>query len=87
MLVRRVLYAAVQLCGFVCSAGGWTPTKPPAVASARIVAGSPAAVGRGEAVAIVGSRRATPYGLEVSRSLGRGLAAAGLPVRPLAEAA
>jgi DNA processing protein len=34
----------------------------------------------GEAVAIVGARRATPYGLEVARSLGRGLAAAGLPV-------
>jgi DNA processing protein len=31
-------------------------------------------------VAIVGARRATPYGLEVSRSLGRGLTSAGLPV-------
>jgi len=31
-------------------------------------------------VAIVGARRATPYGLEVARALGRGLAAAGLPV-------
>jgi len=31
-------------------------------------------------VAVVGARRATPYGLEVARVLGRGLAAAGLPV-------
>jgi DNA processing protein len=50
---------------------------PPAVLH---VAGSPAALPAGEAVAIVGARRATPYGLEVSRSLGRGLTAAGLPV-------
>jgi DNA processing protein len=50
---------------------------PPAVLH---VAGSLAALPAGEAVAIVGARRATPYGLEVSRSLGRGLAAAGLPV-------
>ncbi len=34
----------------------------------------------GEPVAIVGSRRASPYGLDVARSLGRGLAAAGLTV-------
>jgi DNA processing protein len=33
-----------------------------------------------EAVSIVGSRRGSPYGLEVARSLGRGLAAAGLTV-------
>lgn len=32
------------------------------------------------AVAVVGARRATPYGLEVARSLGRGLAAAGVTV-------
>lgn len=32
------------------------------------------------AVAIVGARRATPYGLETARALGRGLAAAGIPV-------
>ncbi len=31
-------------------------------------------------VAIVGARRASPYGLEMARSLGRGLAAAGLTV-------
>jgi DNA processing protein len=50
---------------------------PPAVLH---IAGSPGALPRGEAVAIVGSRRATPYGLEVSTSLGRSLTAAGVPV-------
>ena len=34
----------------------------------------------GDPVAIVGSRRASPYGLEVARSLGRGLGMAGLSV-------
>jgi len=34
----------------------------------------------GELVAIVGSRRASPYGLDVSRSLGRGLAVTGITV-------
>src|SRR5581483_724839 len=33
-----------------------------------------------DAVAIVGSRRASDYGIEVARSLGRGLGRAGLPV-------
>jgi DNA processing protein len=50
---------------------------PPAVLH---VAGSLAAIPQGEAVAIVGSRRATPYGLEVSSALGRLLSAAGVPV-------
>lgn len=36
--------------------------------------------GSGGAVAIVGARRASPYGLAMARSLGRGAAAAGLPV-------
>ena len=34
----------------------------------------------GEPVAIVGSRKASPYGLDVARSLGRGLAVTGLTV-------
>jgi DNA processing protein len=34
----------------------------------------------GDAVAIVGARRASPYGLEQARGLGRGLAAAGVTV-------
>jgi DNA processing protein len=50
---------------------------PPAVLH---VAGSLGALPSAEAVAIVGARRATPYGLEVSRSLGRALTSAGLPV-------
>jgi DNA processing protein len=50
---------------------------PPAVLH---IAGSPAALPTGEAVAIVGSRRATPYGLEVSTTLGRVLTTAGVPV-------
>lgn len=67
----------------VCRCGTGYPERlrelpdPPAVLH---VAGSSAALPTGEAVAIVGARRATPYGLEVSRSLGRGLASAGLPV-------
>jgi DNA processing protein len=50
---------------------------PPAVLH---VGGSLGGLPSGDAVAIVGARRATPYGLEVSRSLGRALTAAGLPV-------
>jgi DNA processing protein len=50
------------------------------------LAGAPTALptdapgGAQPAVAVVGARRATPYGLEVARSLGRGLAAAGITV-------
>jgi DNA processing protein len=67
----------------VCRCGPGYPERlrelpdPPAVLH---VAGSLAALPDGEAVAIVGARRATPYGLEVSRSLGRSLTATGLPV-------
>ena len=50
---------------------------PPAVLH---IAGTPGALPSGEAVAIVGSRRATPYGLEVSTTLGRALTGAGVPV-------
>jgi DNA processing protein len=50
---------------------------PPAVLH---VAGSLGALPEGEAVAIVGSRRATAYGLEVATSLGRALSSAGVPV-------
>lgn len=38
------------------------------------------AFGRGPAVALVGARRASPYGTEVAYALGRGLGAAGVPV-------
>ena len=50
---------------------------PPAVLH---IAGGMVEILGGEPVAIVGSRRASPYGLDVARSLGRGLAVAGLTV-------
>jgi len=50
---------------------------PPAV---LYVAGGPVDLLGGESVAIVGSRRASPYGLDVARSLGRGLAVSGITV-------
>jgi len=50
---------------------------PPAV---LYVAGGLGDLLGGEPVAIVGSRRASPYGLDVARSLGRGLAVTGLTV-------
>jgi DNA processing protein len=50
---------------------------PPAVLH---VLGDPAALDVAEGVAIVGARRASSYGLEVSRALGRGLSRAGVPV-------
>ena len=37
-------------------------------------------LGREPGAALVGTRRASPYGLEMARSLGRGLGAAGVPV-------
>jgi DNA processing protein len=50
---------------------------PPAVLH---VAGDPASAGADHSVAVVGARRATPYGITVARDLGRGLAAAGVNV-------
>jgi DNA processing protein len=50
---------------------------PPAVLH---VAGGLVDLPGGEAVAIVGSRRASPYGLDMARSLGRGLAVSGITV-------
>jgi len=50
---------------------------PPAVLH---VAGDLAAAGATEAVAVVGARRATHYGLTMARDLGRGLSAAGVSV-------
>ncbi len=77
---RRIVTAGLTA---VCRCEAGYPERlrdlpdPPAVLH---VAGAPAAIPRGEAVAIVGSRRATPYGLEVSSALGRSLTAAGVPV-------
>lgn len=50
---------------------------PPAVLH---IAGDPTVLRDEDAVAVVGARRASPYGLEVARGLGRGLSAAGVPV-------
>ena len=44
------------------------------------VAGRAEALAAEAAVAIVGARRGTPYGIEIARALGRSLAAAGVPV-------
>ena len=53
-------------------------TAPPAVLH---IAGRPEVMlERSPAVAVVGARAASPYGIEVARGLGRGLAAAGLIV-------
>jgi DNA processing protein len=67
----------------VCRCSGEYPERlreladPPAVLH---IAGCPEALEREDSVAIVGARRGTGYGLEVARSLGRRLAAAGVPV-------
>lgn len=55
-------------------------TAPPAVL--HVVGGGELPGGRdaGPSVAIVGSRRASPYWLEAAHSLARGISAAGLPV-------
>ena len=74
--------AAAKLTA-VCRCDGGYPERlreladPPAVLH---IAGDPAALEGGNSVAIVGARRGTSYGLEVSRTLGRGLAAAGVVV-------
>ena len=55
-------------------------SDPPAVLHVAGTLPPPAGPDVPDAVAIVGARRATTYGLEVSRALGRGLSAAGVPV-------
>ena len=50
---------------------------PPAVLHVR---GDPAALQAEEAVAVVGARQASSYGIEIARALGRGLSAARVPV-------
>ncbi len=77
--------AAARGLWIACRHDDSYPTRLLAAADAPAVlhgAGDPRALPGVEspAVAVVGARRATPYGLEVARVLGRGLAAAGLPV-------
>lgn len=50
---------------------------PPAVLH---ILGDPGVLGAEERVAIVGARRASPYGVDLARALGRGLSVAGVPV-------
>lgn len=75
--------AARAQLGLVCRCAPAYPERlrdladPPAVLH---VAGRLPGPAEADAVAIVGARRATPYGLEVARSLGRGLSASGVPV-------
>ena len=75
----RARVASARL-SVVCRCAGAYPVRlrdlhdPPAVLH---VAG---ALFEGDGVGIVGARRATPYGLEVARALGRGISAAGVPV-------
>ena len=67
----------------ICRCDGGYPERlrdladPPAVLH---VAGDPSCVGVTGAVAVVGARRATPYGLTVARELGCGLSAASVNV-------
>jgi DNA processing protein len=76
---------AVQGAGLipVCRCDGDYPPRlrdladPPAVLH---VAGDPGVVGLADAVAVVGARRATQYGLTVAHNVGRGLSAAGVSV-------
>ncbi len=55
-------------------------TDPPAVLFVRGGAPRIAELAQQPMVTIVGARRASPYGLEVARELGRSLAVAGVPV-------
>lgn len=80
--VPRAVAARANV-GLVCRCSQAYPVRlralpdPPAVLH---VLGDPAALDVPDAVAIVGARRATSYGLDVSRTLGRGLSRAGVPV-------
>jgi len=76
--IRRAGLTAVCRCDAAYPAPLRELADPPAVLH---VAGSVAALtAEDEGVAIVGARRGTPYGIEVARGLGRGLATAGVPV-------
>jgi DNA processing protein len=75
-----VLHVAGSLAALPTSEAVAPGSLSAAPAAEAVAPGALSAAPAGEAVAIVGARRATPYGLEVSRALGRGLAAAGLPV-------
>jgi DNA processing protein len=75
--VRGAGLAAVCSCEDAYPARLRDLPDPPAVLH---VAGDPTSVGGPDSVAVVGARRATPYGLTVARDLGQGLSAAGVNV-------
>ena len=78
----RAAIAAARLTA-VCRCDGAYPPRlrdladPPAVLH---IAGEPESVGLADAVAVVGARRATQYGLTVAHDIGRGLSASGVSV-------
>jgi DNA processing protein len=78
---RAAVDAAALLAVCRCEGGYPSPLRdlhdPPAVLH---VAGALEHVGLDDAVAVVGARRATQYGLTVAHDLGRGLASAGVNV-------
>jgi DNA processing protein len=78
---RRAVEAAGLVAFCRCDAAYPDPLReladPPAVLH---VAGDPAALGVPDAVAVIGARRATHYGLTVAHDIGRALACAGVSV-------
>ena len=69
--------------GLICRCDDGYPAGMQELADAPAVlhvAGRAEALAAEAAVAIVGARRGTPYGIEIARALGRSLAAAGVPV-------
>ena len=74
---KRAGLALVCRCDAAYPAGLHELADAPAVLH---VAGRAEALAPAGAVAIVGARRGTPYGIEIARALGRSLAAAGVPI-------
>jgi DNA processing protein len=77
---ERAARAGLRLvcsCSPAYPAGLRELADPPAILH---VLGNPGVLRGGDGVAVVGARRASSYGVEVARSLGRGLSAARVPV-------
>jgi DNA processing protein len=85
---RRAALAELEAAGLhgVCRHDASYPRQlhdlgdPPALLHSTIAPDALADLCAGPSVAVVGTRRASAYGLEVARELGRGLAAAGVTV-------
>jgi DNA processing protein len=81
----RAALEAAETCAVCRHARAYPPlledlADPPAVLFAREGVDALRATSEEVAVAVVGTRRASPYGTEVAYALGRGLGAAGVPV-------